>query len=97
MKFPGNKGYVSCFFNTLSPTPPPPLPGGYAVGETVYYTAESKTLEGWEGYKLTHGESGEVMGHPPSDTDFGKRVSVMFPGNKGSVHCLLTQLSRSKP
>ena len=36
--FPGNKGNIACFLTKLSRTPPPPLPGGYAVGEKVYFT-----------------------------------------------------------
>ena len=80
----------------LSRSPPPPLPGGYAVGEEVYYTGNSQTWD--DGDKLTHGESGEVTGHPPSDDpDFGKCVSVMFPGNKDNIHCFLTNLSRTPP
>ena len=35
---------------------------------------------------------------PDSDSDsYGKGVTVMFPRNKGSINCYLTQLSRSKP
>ena len=50
------------------------------------------------GNKLTHGQEGEVTGHPHSDMpSFGKGVSVMFPGNKGHINCFLTSLSRSKP
>ena len=94
--FPGNKGDVQCLLTQLSRAPPPPLPGGYAVGETVYFTGESETFP--SGNKLTHGQEGEVMGHPESDQPhFGEGVAVMFPGNKGSTGCPLTVLSRSKP
>ena len=39
-----------------------------------------------------------MVGHPPSDNTsiFGKGVAVMFPGNKGSVCCFLTSLSRAE-
>ena len=77
-------------------TPPPPLPGGYAVGEKVYYTGCSETFP--SGNKLTHGQEGEVTGHPESDSPaFGKGVAVMFPGNEDDISCYLTTLSRSKP
>ena len=69
----GDEGVASCSRGTratstaasptLSRAPPPPLPGGYAVGETVYFTGESQTVA--NGDKVTHGGSGEVMGHPP--------------------------------
>ena len=94
--FPGNKGNVGCRLTSLSRAPPPPLPGGYAVGEKVYYTGNSQTLS--TGDKVTHGQECEVTGHPPSDSPrFGKGVAVMFPGNKGCISCHLTHLSRSKP
>ena len=80
----------------LSRTPPPPLPGGYAVGEKVYFTGNSQTVS--TGDKLTHGQKGEVVGHPPSDNTsiFGKGVAVMFPGNKGPINCPITMLSRTR-
>jgi len=39
---------------------PPPLPGGYKVGEKVFYTWSSCTLS--NGDKLVHGQQGEVTG-----------------------------------
>ena len=52
----------------------------------------------WSGDKVTHGQEGEVVGHPSSDsTRFGKGVAVMFSGNEGNINCRLTSLSRSKP
>ena len=82
--FPGNKGNVSCHLTSLSRSPPPPLPGGYAVGEKLYFTGTSETFP--SGNKVTHGQEGEVTGHPWSDSPaFGKGVAVMFPGNKGNI------------
>ena len=89
-RFPGNKRLVDCRLTQLSRTPPPPLPGGYAVGDRVFYTGASR--------KLTPGQAGEVKGHPKSDKPhFGKGLSVMFPGDKFSIACHLTERSRSKP
>ena len=94
--FPGNKGNVSCYLTQLSRTPPPPLPGGYAVGDLVFYTGESQTFA--SGNKLTRGQAGKVKGHPPNDDPhFGKGVTVMFPGNKRNTPCNLTNLSRAPP
>ena len=67
------------------------LPGGYKVGEKVFYTGASQTLS--NGDKLVHGQQGEVMG-----TGFGydkdQRVAVRFPGNNWSVGCSLTTVRR---
>ena len=45
---------------TLSRSPPPPLPGGYKVGEKLYYIGASQTVD--NGDRLVHDEQGEVMG-----------------------------------
>ena len=37
-----------------------PLPGGYALGEQVYFTGTSKRFE--DGDRLEHGKQGEVVG-----------------------------------
>ena len=76
----------------MSRTPPPPLPGGYAVGETIYCTGASKTFS--DGDKLVHGQQGEVVGPATVEGYVGKCVAVQFPGNKGRVDCLLTQARR---
>ena len=38
---PGQHGRIGCFLTELSRSPPPPLPGGYAVGEKVYFTGRT--------------------------------------------------------
>ena len=94
--FKGNTGNIECRLTELSRARPPPLPGGYAVGENVYFTGPSMTWD--DGDKLTHGQRGEVTGHPASHMpQFGKGVTVMFPGNKTSLACDLTDLSRTWP
>ena len=72
-----------------------PLPGGYAVGEKVFFAADSQTFA--SGNKLTHGQKGEVMGPATNASVIGKGLDVKFPGNKGTISCCLTNLSRSKP
>ena len=94
--FAGNKYSANCYLTMLSRRPPPPLPGGYAVGEKVYFTGDSQTFS--NGDKLTHGQRGEVMGPSTKGSPaFGMGLHVQFPGNKGNVDCYLTNLSRSKP
>ena len=76
----------------VSREPPPPLPGGYTVGEQVYYTGLAKTFE--NGNRLEHGKQGEVMGPFTSKNTGDKGVAVLFPGNKGAVSCYLTKVCR---
>jgi hypothetical protein len=71
---------------------PPPLPGGYTLGEKVFYTAASLTLP--SGDKLVHGQQGEVAGPATLETHKGKSVCLRFPGNKGGVDCFLTTVRR---
>ena len=73
---------------------PPPLPGGYTVGEKVFYAGGSRTFENGtgNGVKLVHGEQGEVIG--PATGKSTKGLKVLFPGNKDGVNCYLTAVRR---
>jgi len=71
---------------------PPPLPGGYKVGEKVFCAAASQTLS--NGDKLVHGQQGEVTGPATLEGYKGKGVCLRFPGNKGGVDCYLTTVRR---
>ena len=72
--------------------PTQPLPGGYKVGDKVFYTAASETLS--NGDKVVHGQQGEVTG-PATLGDYkGKAVDVLFPSNKLKASCCLTQVRR---
>ena len=68
------------------------LPGGYAVGDKVFFTGASATFP--SGDKLVHGQQGEVTGPATSETHKGKGVKVLFAGNKSSVNCYLTSVRR---
>ena len=46
------------------------------------------------GYKLMHGQQGEMVGPATIEGHVGKGVKVLFPGNKGYVNCYLTQVRR---
>ena len=72
---------------------PPPLPGGYRVGEKVFFTGASYTLSDEDGDKVVHGGQGEVMG-PGTGKERDTHVVVLFPGNKGSIECRLTEVRR---
>ena len=52
----------------------------------------SQTLA--DGDKYVHGQQGEVWGPTDCESTKGKGVAVLFPGNKGSVNCYLTQVRR---
>ena len=71
---------------------PPPLPGGYKVGEKVFFTGASRSFP--DGDKLVHGQQGEVVGPATVESIKGKGVRLLFPGNKGDVDCFLTDVRR---
>ena len=69
------------------------LPGGYTVGDKVFYTGANETFP--SGDKLEHGQQGEVVGPGPSAAlEIHKSVSVLFPGNKGTIGCYLETVRR---
>ena len=72
--------------------PPPPLPGGYTVGEQVYFTGAGEIFE--DGDQLEHGKQGEVVGPATCESHMGKGVRVRFPGNKDGISCWLTTVRR---
>ena len=93
----------------VSCEPPPPLPGGYVVGEQVYYTGASQATT-WEeqvyytggavktfenGDRVEHGKQGKVVGPMSSEGLEGTGgVAVLFPGNEGAIECYLTEVRR---
>ena len=77
----------------MSISPPPPLPGGYKVGEKVFYTGQSFSFE-YDGKTLdrVYGEQGEVTGPATVESHKGKGVTAVFSGD--SRQCYLTQVRR---
>ena len=69
---------------------PPPLPGGYIVGEQVYFTGASQA------FGLEHGKQGEVVGPATFEGLRGKGVAVRYSGNTGAVNCYLHQVRRRR-
>ena len=76
----------------MSRDAPPPLPGGYTVGEKVFFTGASQTAP--SGNKVVHGQQGEVTGAATAESHKGKGVEVLYPGNKASINCYLTMVRR---
>ena len=74
----------------MSRDAPPPLPGGFKVGEKVFFTGASETFaSGNKLVKLVYGQQGEVAGPVATGSVKGKGLAVRFPGNKGYVNCYL--------
>ena len=69
-----------------------PKPGGYADGETVFFTGTSETFA--DGGKVLYGHEGKVAGPATHEMHVGKGVAVKFPDNKGDVKCDLAELRK---
>ncbi len=77
---------------------PPPLPGGYTVGEKVFFTGAScwryrdaaclSSQTHTAGRRYDHGMQGEVVGPALA----GKGVTVLFPGDKLGISCEITEV-----
>ena len=74
------------------PRPAGCRPGGYKVGEKVFFAGANETFA--TGDKVVHGQQGEVVGPSTLENYKGKGVKVLFPGNKANVSCLLTTVRR---
>ena len=66
--------------------------GGWEVKDLPYFTGMSKTFP--SGNKLVHGQQGEVVGPGTLEDYVGKGVAVLFPGNKGWIDLLLSDVCR---
>ena len=64
-------------------------PERYEKGHRTYFVGENETFP--SGDKLEYGQLGTVVG-PATGEWKGEGVSVQFPGNKGPVNCLFTQV-----
>ena len=76
MQFAGAKRHIDCCLEILSREPPLPLPGGYKLGESLYYIGASQTLT--TGDAFVHGILGEVVG--PVTSGERKGLLMNFPG-----------------
>jgi hypothetical protein len=92
--FPGNKGAVAMRLAEISRNPPV-IPGGYKLGDKVFYTHPSWKAP--DGYLLTFGVEGKLIGRSCiGDGRDDERVWVRFPGlGYGSIH--LDRISKEMP
>jgi hypothetical protein len=75
---------------------PPEIPGGYAVGETVFWAGGAEIFA--SGDRLRPGLMGRVVGQAiQGDTVIGEAVAVRFEGNQRVTDVPMTKLSRSPP
>ena len=70
-------------------SPPPPLPGGFKLGEMIYFTGPCTTFS--SGNRLVHGQQGEVTG--PGTGECTDCVEVLFPSNKDDHHPIICSIS----
>lgn len=93
--FPG-LGYGCICLEQIS-RDPPVIPGGYNLGDLVYFCGPSRPA-GCNGDKLTFGQLGEVAGRATCSRP-GHRadVAVVFPGNEDAADVRLAELSRELP
>jgi len=91
MRFAHNQLTIGCFLSSLTRDPPPPLPGGFAPDDLVYYNGSSSSFD--NGDVLIFGERGTVVG-PPTLASHAEGLTVLFDGNKAPYQLLLNQLSR---
>jgi len=92
---PGNKYKDTVLVSDLSPEPPAALPGGYSVGEQLYYLGPSKTYP--NGDQITHGQLCTVAGPASAKAYAGKGLEVSFPDNRHNHNFFVTNLSREPP
>ena len=94
LKMPANENFITLQTHEVSRSPPPPLPGGYKIGDELYYIGANEA----NGTRLVHGQLGEVLG--PRTGGEEPMLSMMFPGKEdkyGGIGCPLYALSRSRP
>ena len=90
IRFP-DAGLVNILPEELSREPAPPLLGGFAPGEQVYFTGSSGTLD--NGQRIVHGQAIEVSGPATQEPYVGQHVLVRCP-DAALLHILPSQLSR---
>ena len=85
----GGKGDDGCCLTSLSRAAPPTLPGGYRVGDEVFFTGASRTCA--DGDRLVYGGKGEVVG--PATAPTNCEGSSPIPGE----HAASTASSPAQP
>ena len=90
--FSGSAGHPLCGSGGCAQDDaPPPLPGGYKVGEKVFFTGVNDVP--FQAASLWYGQQGEVTG-PATHESHKESLEVLFPGNKNSDNCYLIEVRR---
>ena len=76
--FPYNPGPVNIHCQELSREPLPALPGGWRVGDKVWYSGPSYAFA--SGNRVSYGGRGEVVG--PATSASTERLAIDFPGSR---------------
>mmetsp|Transcript_7619 Transcript_7619/g.19449 ORF Transcript_7619/g.19449 Transcript_7619/m.19449 type:complete len:914 (+) Transcript_7619:103-2844(+) len=93
--FPG-LGYGCICLEQIS-RDPPVIPGGYNLGDRVYYGGPSRPA-GVNGDRLSFGALGEVAGRATSSRASSRAdVAVVFPGNEDAADVRLAEIGREIP
>ena len=94
MLFPENDLLTDCRLTELSRDPPVPLPGGFRVGELLYFVGSDLCLD--NNAVLKYGTRGEVVGRALPSVANGNGLKLKFPGLGGIAFNPLV-LSRDEP
>jgi len=90
--FAGHKSSVSVFLSQIC-REMPDLPGGYQVGDIVYYTGK-KNQQLTNDDRLIIGNQGTITARSSmGDSSDDRRVKVRFEGNKGPVNVFVAEIS----
>ncbi|CAE8632265.1 unnamed protein product [Polarella glacialis] len=93
--FPGHR-MAKALQPALLSSQPPTIPGGYSVGDRVYWCGMNWTFP--NGDRLKFGSEGEVAGRScVGDGLDDRRVAVSFRGNRGAVAMRLPEISSQYP
>ena len=97
VKFDGNRDLFDISLEQLSRQPAPPLPGGFELGEKVYYVGPN--MGGDVNERVNYGACGVIRG--PSDWDTRGGLAVFFDGaltdryHSGNTRVDVADLSRA--
>jgi hypothetical protein len=95
VRFHGHKEHTNVRLNEISKIRPE-IPGGYKVGEKVFWIGENESLS--SGERLEFGMQGEVMGRATQGGCIDDTcVAVQFKGNQRVTDVLLDLISSSQP
>ena len=87
---PGEHDPIDCYLTSSAARRPRALPGGYRVGDEVFFTGARRRSRA---ATPVYGDKGEVVGPATGEKTKAIGLAVQFPGNKSPVNC--SSLSRA--